>query len=148
MGQICPHTLHFLHLFIKRPEDFGHRLLRWPDLPLVSPSQSVLPKLTQNSRQVNPDTLQMTPRCLLVGHTAPILCISKASILQDNNYIVSSSEAGEMCTWDLVDGRCREHVKLPQVHTNMQVRNVNKHVTCLTLDKIVYFSHQNSSPAT
>jgi WD40 repeat protein len=98
--------------------------------------------------QVNPDTLQMTPRCLLVGHTAPILCISKASILQDNNYIVSSSEAGEMCTWDLVDGRCREHVKLPQVHTNMQVRNVNKHVTCLTLDKIVYFSHQNSSPAT
>jgi hypothetical protein len=70
--------------------------------------------------QVNPDTLQMTPRCLLVGHTAPILCISKASILQDNNYIVSSSEAGEMCTWDLVDGRCREHVKLPQVHTNMQ----------------------------
>lgn len=73
-------------------------------------------------RQVHPDTLQMTPRCLLVGHTAPILCISKASILQDNNYIVSSSEAGEMCTWDLVDGRCREHVKLPQVHTNMQVK--------------------------
>nr|XP_008195733.1 PREDICTED: WD repeat-containing protein 7 isoform X2 [Tribolium castaneum] len=75
--------------------------------------------------QVNPDTLQMTPRCLLVGHTAPILCISKASILQDNNYIVSSSEAGEMCTWDLVDGRCREHVKLPQVHTNMQAYHMS-----------------------
>lgn len=72
-------------------------------------------------RQVDPDTLHMTPRCLLVGHTAPVLCISKASIIQDNNYIVSSSEAGEMCTWDLVDGRCREFVKLPQVHTNMQV---------------------------
>lgn len=70
--------------------------------------------------QVDPDTLDMTPRCLLVGHTAPILCISKASIVQDNNYIVSSSEAGEMCTWDLVDGKCRETVKLPQVHTNMQ----------------------------
>ncbi|XP_063908234.1 WD repeat-containing protein 7 isoform X4 [Zophobas morio] len=75
--------------------------------------------------QVHPDTLQMTPRCLLVGHTAPILCISKASILQDNNYIVSSSEAGEMCTWDLVDGRCREHVKLPQVHTNMQAYHMS-----------------------
>ncbi|KAK5648439.1 hypothetical protein RI129_003331 [Pyrocoelia pectoralis] len=62
----------------------------------------------------------MTPRCLLVGHTAPVLCISKASIIQDNNYIVSSSEAGEMCTWDLVDGKCREVIKLPQVHTNMQ----------------------------
>lgn len=70
--------------------------------------------------QVDPDSLQMTPRCLLVGHTAPVLCISKASIIQDNNFIVSSSEAGEMCTWDLVDGKCRECVKLPQVHTNMQ----------------------------
>lgn len=71
---------------------------------------------------MDPDTLHMTPRCLLVGHTAPVLCISKASIIQDNNYIVSSSEAGEMCTWDLVDGKCREFVKLQQVHTNMQVR--------------------------
>nr|CAH7751890.1 unnamed protein product [Callosobruchus chinensis] len=71
-------------------------------------------------RQVDPDTLHMIPRCLLVGHTAPVLCISRASIIQDNNYIVSSSEAGEMCTWDLVDGKCREAVKLPQVHTNMQ----------------------------
>lgn len=77
-----------------------------------------------NFRQVDPDTLHMTPRCLLVGHTAPILCISMASIIQDNNYIVSSSEAGEMCTWDLVDGKCREAVKLSQVHTNMQVNKL------------------------
>lgn len=32
--------------------------------------------------QVNPDTLQMTPRCLLVGHTAPVTCLSRASIIQ------------------------------------------------------------------
>lgn len=94
----------------------------------------------------------MTPRCLLVGHTAPILCLARASVVSDNNYIVSSSESGyvhfsfsllfekiclgaqpnvivtivcfvcrEMCTWDLVDGKCREVVKLPYVHTNMQV---------------------------
>ncbi|CAG4963489.1 unnamed protein product [Colias eurytheme] len=69
---------------------------------------------------VNPDSLKMTPRCLLVGHTAPVTCLSRASIIQDNNYIVSSSEAGEMCTWDLVDGKCRESVKLTQVHTNIQ----------------------------
>ncbi|KPI96609.1 WD repeat-containing protein 7 [Papilio xuthus] len=62
----------------------------------------------------------MTPRCLLVGHTAPVTCLSRASIIQDNNYIVSSSEAGEMCTWDLVDGKCRESVKLTQIHTNIQ----------------------------
>ncbi|XP_045532063.1 WD repeat-containing protein 7-like isoform X2 [Pieris brassicae] len=70
--------------------------------------------------QVNPDSLKMTPRCLLVGHTAPVTCLSRASIIQDNNFIVSSSEAGEMCTWDLVDGKCRESVKLTQVHTNIQ----------------------------
>lgn len=70
---------------------------------------------------MDPDSLKMTPRCLLVGHSAPIVCLSTASIVQDNNYIVSSSEAGEMCTWDLVDGKCRESVKLQQVHTNIQV---------------------------
>ncbi|XP_052130917.1 WD repeat-containing protein 7 isoform X1 [Frankliniella occidentalis] len=70
--------------------------------------------------QVDPDTLQMIPRCLLVGHTAPILCLARVSVVSDNNYIVSSSESGEMCTWDLVDGKCREVVKLPYVHTNMQ----------------------------
>lgn len=43
-------------------------------------------------------------------------------VFQDNNFIVSSSEAGEMCTWDLVDGKCRESVKLSQVHTNIQVK--------------------------
>ncbi|GBP86185.1 WD repeat-containing protein 7 [Eumeta japonica] len=70
--------------------------------------------------QVNPETLKMTPRCLLVGHTAPVTCLSRASIIQDNNFIVSSSEAGEMCTWDLIDGKCRESVKLSQIHTNIQ----------------------------
>ncbi|XP_061381284.1 WD repeat-containing protein 7 isoform X3 [Danaus plexippus] len=70
--------------------------------------------------QVDPDSLKMIPRCLLVGHTAPVTCLSRASIIQDNNFIVSSSEAGEMCTWDLVDGKCRESVKLTQIHTNIQ----------------------------
>lgn len=61
----------------------------------------------------------MSPRCLLVGHTAPIMCLSRASVIMEQNYIVSSSESGEMCTWDLVDGKCREAVKLSSVHTQM-----------------------------
>lgn len=72
-------------------------------------------------RKVDPDTLKMTPRCLLVGHTAPVLCLSRASIIQDNNFLISSSENGEMCTWDLVDGKCKENTKLLQVHTSIQV---------------------------
>ena len=63
--------------------------------------------------------LQMTPRCLLVGHTAPVLCLSRASVIMEQNFIVSSSESGEMCTWDLVDGKCRENVKLNNIHTQM-----------------------------
>ncbi|XP_015189196.1 PREDICTED: WD repeat-containing protein 7 isoform X6 [Polistes dominula] len=69
--------------------------------------------------QVDPETLKMTPRCLLVGHTAPIMCLSRASVIKEQNYIVSSSESGEMCTWDLVDGKCREAVKLNYIHTQM-----------------------------
>ncbi|XP_060822866.1 WD repeat-containing protein 7 isoform X14 [Bombus pascuorum] len=69
--------------------------------------------------QVDPETLKMSPRCLLVGHTAPIMCLSRASVIMEQNYIVSSSESGEMCTWDLVDGKCREAVKLTSVHTQM-----------------------------
>ncbi|XP_015596598.1 WD repeat-containing protein 7 isoform X9 [Cephus cinctus] len=69
--------------------------------------------------QVDPETLKMTPRCLLVGHTAPIMCLSRASVIMEQNYIVSSSESGEMCTWDLVDGKCREAVKLNNIHTQM-----------------------------
>ncbi|XP_026473359.1 WD repeat-containing protein 7 isoform X2 [Ctenocephalides felis] len=75
--------------------------------------------------QVDPDTMKLTPRCLLVGHTAPILCLSRVSIIQDNNFLVSSSESGEMCTWDLVDGKCRESVKLTQVHTSIQAYHMS-----------------------
>lgn len=32
--------------------------------------------------QVDPESLKMTPRCLLVGHTAPVTCLSRASIIQ------------------------------------------------------------------
>lgn len=93
--------------------------------------------------QMDPDSFQMTPRCLLrkncskslfidlticsllVGHTAPVLCLSRASIIQDNNFLVSSSESGEMCTWDLIDGKCRENIKLAQVHTNIQAYHMS-----------------------
>lgn len=54
-----------------------------------------------------------------------MLCLSRASIIQDNNFLVSSSESGEMCTWDLIDGKCRENVKLTQVHTNIQAYHMS-----------------------
>lgn len=93
---------------------YGESATTAPDLKATTDNANLF------TRRVNPDTLKMTPRCLLVGHTAPVLCLSRASIVQDNNFLVSSSENGEMCTWDLVDGKCKENVKLVQVHTSIQ----------------------------
>uniref|UniRef100_W5M7M9 WD repeat domain 7 n=1 Tax=Lepisosteus oculatus TaxID=7918 RepID=W5M7M9_LEPOC len=63
---------------------------------------------------------QITPRALLFGHMASITCLSKASSGSDKQYIVSASESGEMCLWDVSDGRCIEFTKLACAHTGIQ----------------------------
>ena len=63
----------------------------------------------------------VTPRHMLVGHTAPVRCVAKASSGQDCHHVVTSSENGEMFTWDTIDGRAVETKKLPaHVHTSIQ----------------------------
>nr|XP_015217339.1 PREDICTED: WD repeat-containing protein 7 [Lepisosteus oculatus] len=62
----------------------------------------------------------ITPRALLFGHMASITCLSKASSGSDKQYIVSASESGEMCLWDVSDGRCIEFTKLACAHTGIQ----------------------------
>ena len=42
----------------------------------------------------------------------------------DCHHIVTSSESGEMSTWDTDDGACLESKKLSMVHTNMQAYRV------------------------
>ena len=67
------------------------------------------------------DKWEMTPRHVLVGHTAPIKCIAKASGGTDGHHIVTSSENGEMFCWDTEDGRCIESKKLSGlIHTHIQ----------------------------
>ena len=63
------------------------------------------------------------PRHLLIGHTSPVKCIAKASGGNtESHHIVSSSENGEMFTWDSIDGRCLESKKYPnKIHTSLQV---------------------------
>ncbi len=66
----------------------------------------------------------LVPRHLLMGHTAPVKCIAKATAGAEAHHIVTSSENGEMFAWDTVDGRClesRKHVNY--VHTSIQVIN-------------------------
>lgn len=70
------------------------------------------------------DKWNFTPRHMLIGHTAPVKCIAKASPGVDCHHIVTSSETGEMSTWDTIDGACLESKKLPQVHSSIQAYRV------------------------
>lgn len=83
------------------------------------------------------DPSSITPRCMLFGHSAPVMCLTNASSTFESSILVSSSEAGyvifkmsvsysiffrEMSTWDINDGRCIETTRLQYIHTNIQVR--------------------------
>ncbi|XP_063439339.1 WD repeat-containing protein 7-like isoform X1 [Mytilus trossulus] len=63
---------------------------------------------------------QIFPRSLLFGHTTAITCLALGSSKSETPYVVSASENGEMCLWDISDGRCVECSKLTVTHTNMQ----------------------------
>lgn len=68
------------------------------------------------------DSLTLTPRHLLMGHTAPIKCIAKATAGAEAHHVITSSENGEMFSWDTADGRCIENKKHPGlIHTSIQV---------------------------
>ena len=57
-----------------------------------------------------------TPRHVLVAHTAPVKCVTKATAGQDCHVVVSSSENGEMFVWDTVDGRVIESKRYDFAH--------------------------------
>ena len=64
---------------------------------------------------------KLTPRHMLMGHTATVKCIAKATAGTDTHHVVTSSENGEMFSWDTIDGRCIESKKHPGlVHTTIQ----------------------------
>lgn len=63
--------------------------------------------------------LSITPRCMLFGHTAAVLCIADGDFI-DKNTLVTSSDNGEMCSWNVDDGQCLETKKTPYTHTYMQ----------------------------
>ena len=57
----------------------------------------------------------ITPRFMLIGHTSAIVSLS-AVTKEDGikkQHVVSASDGGELCLWDLVDGHCMEQTYLP-----------------------------------
>ncbi|CAL8086757.1 unnamed protein product [Orchesella dallaii] len=80
-----------------------------------------------DSGEVSPQALletspwEMTPRCFLIGHSGPILSLAFVHLTTDNfDLIISSSDNGELCNWDAIDGRCLESSKCLNPHTKMQ----------------------------
>lgn len=63
--------------------------------------------------------LSITPRCIIFGHSAPVLCIADGDFTSKNT-IVTSSDNGEICLWNVDDGQCLESKKTQYVHTFMQ----------------------------
>ncbi|GAV02423.1 hypothetical protein RvY_12991-2 [Ramazzottius varieornatus] len=73
-----------------------------------------------------------TPTMLFVGHTKAVKCL--AWMDRDATSFFSSSEAGEMCIWDLDDSSCKEATTSPYVHTSVQVHQLagrrSSHLFC------------------
>lgn len=63
--------------------------------------------------------LSITPRCMIFGHTAAVLCVADGDF-KTQNTIVTSSDNGEMCLWNVDDGQCIESKKTQYSHTFMQ----------------------------
>lgn len=63
--------------------------------------------------------LSITPRCMIFGHSASVLCIADGDF-KNKNTVVTSSDNGEMCLWNVEDGQCLETKKTQYTHTFMQ----------------------------
>lgn len=61
----------------------------------------------------------VTPRCMIFGHTAAVLCIADGDY-NTRNTVVTSSDSGEMCLWNVDDGQCLESKKTQYTHTFIQ----------------------------
>ncbi|XP_053128749.1 WD repeat-containing protein 72 isoform X2 [Hemicordylus capensis] len=61
--------------------------------------------------------LQISPKQILLGHSASVTCLAKARDFEKQPYVVSAAEDGEMCLWSVACGQCVEHTTLPFRHT-------------------------------
>ena len=60
---------------------------------------------------------------LIIGHTGVVNCLAKAGSNKDEEYLVSSSENGEMKLWEINERKCIENIKMANtVHRNIYVR--------------------------
>lgn len=76
---------------------------------------------------VNDDLSNLTPKSMLFGHSASIVSIvTLPNKRKRSKNIVSASSNGEICLWDLDDGRCIEETKVQGCPTTLQTLNLKK----------------------
>lgn len=63
--------------------------------------------------------LSITPRTMVYGHRAAVLCLADGDFV-DQNTLVSSADDGEMTLWSVDDGQCLETKRTNYTHTFMQ----------------------------
>lgn len=65
---------------------------------------------------------KITPISLMIGHTGVVNCLAKAGCSKDEEYIVSSSENGEMKLWEINEQKCIENIRMSNtVHKQIYV---------------------------
>ena len=68
----------------------------------------------------------IVPRCMLFGHTSSVVSITAAEIsgsAKKHQHVVSASDSGELCLWDITSGHCIEHALLPGSPTKISCCN-------------------------
>ncbi|XP_061450933.1 WD repeat-containing protein 72 [Rhineura floridana] len=60
---------------------------------------------------------KISSKQMLFGHTTSVTCLAKARDFEKLPYVVSATENGEMCIWNVICGECVEDTKLPFRHT-------------------------------
>jgi len=112
------HWFRHLSLHLDKVESTASLL---PSTDDISTASTVNLFINKPSSGLGPPAYNEWKRLLILHglHYNPVLCFS-VSLQAEDNMIVSSSEAGEMCLWDLNDGKSVQVTKLPYVHTHIQ----------------------------
>jgi WD repeat-containing protein 7 len=68
----------------------------------------------------------------MIGHTSIVNCLAKAGSNKEEEYLVSSSENGEMKLWEINQKKCVENIKMSNtIHKNIYSSKVNGKYTRL-----------------
>ena len=76
----------------------------------------------------------LVPKLFLLGHSTTVTCMVECVFVQETTHtsvVVSASEDGVLCVWDLKDGRCLQSTTLfPESPTQMKALRSKRYIVC------------------